>query len=199
MRGYFSFALAFVSTLLVLSLLLLYQESSRSDLSRALSVERAYGVEMDVKETAVISARLGAEEGFGSYDRSHSVEGCMHCPDNGCMPYAPPEPPPPNYCSPELCLSCFREADARSEAASGALFRLDSLRWHAFDGDFDVSLGEPEVEVFLRSAPGAKNGLAPDYLRFRSPMDIRLSSDKFMIDYGGRLPAGMVVDIERPG
>lgn len=188
MRAYISFVLVFLSLALLLSLLSMAQAADSVDLSKAVAVSRAYGVQMNVKESVVEAAGQGAREGFAAYDASHDVGLCRHCGDHFCDPL----PSSPNFCSAQLCVACFREDEAREEAAGTAVSRTDALRGHAFDGDFSVALGTVDFEVFLKADGTAKNGYALDYGRFRKDVGMTLASGKLGVTAAGKIPAGTV-------
>ncbi|MEW6721785.1 MAG: hypothetical protein AB1324_00830 [Candidatus Micrarchaeota archaeon] len=192
MRGYVSFVLVFSSALLLSSLILLYDSSGRADLSKAVTAERAYGIQMNAKEAAIESVRGGAESGFSAYDTVHSLENCTHCTDHGCAPLS--DPPPPNYCSEALCDGCFRESGAREAALSSAQARLSALRGHEFDRDFNVSIGNAELEAFLAPDGTAKNGFALSGVRFRRALQIDVQSGKFGIFAAGKIPQGVTLE-----
>jgi hypothetical protein len=191
MKGYVSFLLASVSLLLLLSLIELRASSYGLDLSRAIAIERAYGDGMNVKEAILESVREGARAGFGSYDSSHDLEACLHCPDNFCSPPLPPAPPVPNACDAARCASCFRESEARAAAEAGAEAMASSLAFP--DGDFTSSPGKAEVEALLRHDGQGKNGFALDYAIFEEPLRITLSSERFGMSASSSIPRGMVV------
>jgi hypothetical protein len=191
MKGYLSFVLVFVSSLLILSLLSMSQAAGSVNLSKAVVVERTYGIQMNVKENLFEAARQGAMEGFADYDAAKDIRLCRHCPDHSCSP--PADPPPPNICDASLCSRCFREDEARAEAEKGALSNISSLRSHVFDPDFEVQVGQPAFEVFLRSDPLARNGFALDFGRFRDPLGISVASKKLGISSRSEIPSGMVI------
>jgi hypothetical protein len=197
MRGYVSFVLVLLASLVLLDLLALYDASHETNLSDAVAAERAYGIEMNVKEAVIQSVRLGAGEGFGEYDRATDVRNCRHCPDNFCAPPTPADPYPPNACDPPRCSLCFRESGARKAAIDGALETLRDLEGHRFDQDFSVSFGGAELEVLLRPDPLSKNGYSLDFARFRKKNGMNISSDKFRIDQESKIPGGFT--IESPG
>lgn len=192
-QGYLSFIVVFASLVLIFSLLEVQAASGSIDLSKAVSVERAYGVQMNAKEAAIESVRHGALYGFTEYDNSHDINLCRHCPDSFCIPSVPPAAPP-NYCDPLLCSRCFREPDARMAAEQHAIAGLDLLRNHQFDADFELQLGQPSIEAFTRAEPLSKNGFALGHVRFRSDLAMNASSPKLGLSAYGRLPGGMVID-----
>lgn len=191
MRGYVSFILVSASVLLLSSLILLHDSSGPVDLSQAVAAERAYGIQMNAKEAVMESVRSGAASGFLAYDSVHSLENCTHCIDHGC---AVSDPPPPNYCDEILCGGCFRESDAREAAVISAEGRLAALRLHAFDGDFNVSVGGAGLEAFLAPDAAAKNGFALSGVRFRAPLPVTAASAKFGLSASGKIPEGTVAE-----
>lgn len=188
MKGYVSFVLASAAILLGLSLMRLQLSWSGFDLSPAIAIERAYGESMNMKETALEAMRQGALGGFGSYDASHDMEGCSHCPESFCS-YA--MPPPPNFCDAERCGSCFRESDARAAAEKGAEDALGSLSFP--DGDFGHSVGGTDTEAFLRHDISGRNGFSLDYLRLRQPLRLGLAPGRLGLSAEASLPEGLVV------
>jgi len=195
MRGYLSFVLVLVSLQLVFSLLDVKDASDSSDLSKALSVERAYSLHMNVKECILEAARQGAQEGFAVYDASHDIKLCKHCLDAYCSPI----PSALNHCDPFLCNQCFREDEARAEAERYALSKIALLRSHQFDSDFRVIILNENVEVFTTADGTAKNGYALDYLRFREDLGIGLESAKFNLSADAEIPRGVVIEYESTG
>lgn len=193
MKGYLSFILVIASIFLFISLLLVFRSSSSVDLSKAIAVERAYGLGMNVKEAAFESVTEGAKDGFRTYDALHDVSLCKHCPDHFCVPPTPANPAPPNICDAMRCSGCFREAEARESAATRAITKIRLLKSHHFDPDFTISLDEPEVEVFLLVDQLSKNGFSLDYVRFKEPMYIHVDSSKFDVKSVTRIPKGWVV------
>ena len=178
MRGYLSFVLVLLSLLLVFSLLELnFQEESQ----KAVIVERSYSVSMNVKECILETLRQGARKGFSDYDQSHDITLCKHCP-----------PCAPQSCNMALCNQCFREQEARDQAESYALSNLDALRYHTFDSDFEVSVKDAEITVFLE-ARSAKNGLGFSMLRIDEDMVIDIKSEKFGTEGNAKVPRGMIV------
>ncbi|MFH0737153.1 MAG: hypothetical protein V1827_00550 [Candidatus Micrarchaeota archaeon] len=188
MRGYLSFLLAFAACMALLSCHALLGPSSSLDLSKAISVERAYGLQMDMKGAAMESIRQGAVSGFKSYDKNHEIGNCTHCPGM-CLP-----PPAPDYCDAALCGRCFIESDARAYAISGAEASLDNLRALQADGAFITSFGDLDLEVFLIPDPLSKNGFSLQYARLRDPLQIEAESGALGISAKSELPAGLVID-----
>ncbi len=195
MRGYLSFILVLVSLQLVFSLLEVKSASESTDLSKAISVERTYSVQMNVKECILEAARQGASEGFAAYDASHDIRLCRHCPDSYCSPV----PAAPNRCDPLLCEQCFREGEARAEAERQALSMIDLLRTHQFDSDFLITIGGAELEAFTKADVTAKNSYALDYLRLRGDLSIRLESEKLGLSAVAKIPRGVVIEYESSG
>jgi hypothetical protein len=196
MRGYLSFVIVLVSSVLLLSLILLLSRARASDLSQAVALERAYGLEMNAKECAIESIRQGATIGFGAYDASHDLGDCSHCDDHFCIPPTPADPLPPNRCDALLCSNCFREQDARSAAANGALAGLVILRGNRFDEDYNASFGDAfpdDFDVFLAPDASAGNGLCIGGVRLREDLFIRVQSDKLDASLKSRLPKGTVI------
>jgi hypothetical protein len=195
MRGYLSFVLVMVSLLLVFSLLDAREASLSTDLSKAISVERVYSLQMNVKECILEAARQGADEGFKAYDATHDIKKCIHCPDSFCSS----NPRAKNRCDPGLCTQCFHEGEARGEAKKYAEARIGLLGIHDFDPDFTVTLWDAEVELLTQPDPTAKNGFSPDYTRFKKNLRISLVSDKLGISADARIPRGVVIYHEGAG
>ncbi|MEW6748081.1 MAG: hypothetical protein AB1295_00025 [Candidatus Micrarchaeota archaeon] len=186
MRGYVSFVLVFLAASVMLSAYGL-QSATRPDLSRAVSAERAYGLQMDIKQSATESIRQGALEGFTLYDNAHDVDKCIHCP-GACLP-----PPAPNRCDPAICALCFREDEARESAISGAQDRLAALAKHSFDGQFQALITAPSMDVLLRPDPARHNGFSIDYTVLRSPLSVSVRSESLEISAFSELPGGLVI------
>ncbi|MFN7991660.1 MAG: hypothetical protein U0R44_05885 [Candidatus Micrarchaeia archaeon] len=196
MKGYASFLIVLFSLLLALALCRLRLSSDDHDLSRAIIEERAYGVVMDQKEAFREAARSGAVSGFSSYDLSHDLGSCSHCPDHFCSPPLPGGPKTPNDCDAILCSACFRGDEAREAAVEGARMRAGLLRTHVFDQEFQSLVGPADFEAYLRADPAGKNLLALDRLRLKGPLSLGASSVKFGISASGGLPAGFVIRAE---
>lgn len=184
MRGYFSFILVFVSLLLILTLSSI---NTQTDFSKAISIERAYGVSMNVKEVIIETLKHGANEGFNQYDSTHDIARCRHCIDHFCT-Y---DHDFPNYCDDFLCLQCFREPDSRAAAINVAKIKFSSLKNYQFDPDFTISIQDPQMLVFLYPNKLAKNGFSVDYLRFEQD-DLILINSTFL-STNSTLPKGLVI------
>jgi hypothetical protein len=196
MRGYLSFVIVLISSLLLLSLIPLLSQARSADLGPAVAIERAYGLEMNAKECAIEAIRQGAARGFDDYNASHDLGNCSHCEDHFCVPPTPADPLPPNRCDALLCSNCFREQDARSAAANGALAGLILLRANRFEGDYNVSFGDAfpdDLDVFLAPDAFARNKLRVGGTRLREDLAIRVQSDKLGVSLKSRLPKGMVI------
>ncbi len=180
MRAYLSFVLVLLSLVLVFSLLELNLHS-RSP--KALLVERSYSRSMNVKENVLESLRQGAEEGFADYDTHHELEKCIHCPI--CHP---------DVCDPVKCMECFREHEAREQARQYALSRLDKLRSHVFDLDFEISIGDAEIDVFTYARPLAKNGFGLHSVRVRDDIVITIGSERFSLAGRAKIPGGVIIE-----
>jgi len=175
LRGYLSFILVLASLALLLSLLELEISAASMDLSRAIGVERSYGLMMNSKEVVLESARQGAVSGFKAYDATHDLSSCVHCLDAGCLP--PAVPPPPNFCDVALCSRCFRESEAREAARVSAVANVLALSSHGFDDGRRLVSGPPfppSLEIFTRPDPLAKNGFSLDGIRFRETLPLQL-------------------------
>jgi hypothetical protein len=184
MRGYLSFVLVFICSAILLSSYSLSGVPS-IDLSKAISVEQASGLMLNVKEASIESIRQGSVEGFKAYDDSHDLPRCLNCPGAcGPSPLAP--------CDPIRCGGCFREDEARSWALAGASSRLALLREHGFDDPFSVSIGPADIEIFLVPDPLSKNGFISGHTRLRSGLIISIESDNLGISAQGELPKGLV-------
>jgi len=194
MRGYLSFVLAFLSLALILSLLSLSNAAGSRSLSKAVSVERIYGVEMNVKEIILEEARQGGRTGFSIYSTTHFERMCKHCPDNFCAPYIPPAPPPENACDETLCSACFREDEARNASEYWSELGISSLNGHMFDPDFSINIGHADTEASLSADPLRKGYFILSDIRFREDLRINISSEKLSISAGSRIPAGTGVD-----
>ena len=194
MRGYLSFVLVLASLILVFTLLELSLASNSVDLSKAISAERAYGVQMNVKESIIESAKQGALEGFNTYDSSHDLSLCKHCHDFFCAPQE--LLPPPNVCDQSLCERCFRESDARIEAEKGAILRVVGLANHNFDNDFDIFISPAVIDSFTAADPASKNGFSLSSLRFKDDLHLRFISKKFGLSTNATVPEGFVISYE---
>jgi len=197
MRGYLSFVLVLLSAILLLSAVSVLSEARLYDLSHAVALERAYGLEMNAKECALETIRQGAAAGFNAYDASHDLPSCSHCIDHFCSPPTPIDPLPPNICEEGLCSGCFRESEARAFAAEGASAALALLQTYGFDEDFSVSFkdsGPGSLEAFLVPDLSVKNGVRLDSVRFREGLPLSVQSDRLGVSLSARLPKGMVIN-----
>lgn len=185
MRGYFSFLLALIASIILAGLLSLHVATLMTDLSDAVAAERTYGLDMNVKEAVLESVRSGAHDGFAVYDSTHDLASCSSCPDHFCAAGA---------CDGVLCLRCFRESGARLSAIEGAGERLDALRAHAFDPDFGVSFADAGLEAFLVPDPFSKNGFSLGSVRFRERFGFNVSSTRFSVRRESGIPGGFSVE-----
>ncbi len=196
MRGYLSFVLVFSSVMLIITLILVFQASVSADYSKAVSVERAYAIQMNAKEAVLESVRYGSLGGFRLYDSGHEVSKCKHCPDHFCIPPTPPDPAPPNVCDETMCSACFRESEARVAAQDGAGASVSLLRQHQSDPQFPVSLGELDIEASLKADALSKNGFSLGSMRFRKGLGISVDAGAFGIRGESGIPEGMVVSFD---
>ncbi len=183
MRGYLSFVLVLLSIGLVLTLLELNIHSSST---KAVLIERSYSLSMNVKEAILELLWQGAQSGFDSYNLDHDIAMCVHCP--ACHP---------KTCDPLKCQKCFRESDSRSAAKAHALASVDKLKIHVFDSDFDVSIGDVQLEVYTAPDPLSKNGFSLDSVKITTNIPILIRSEKFGIYGEVTMPSGVIIN-ERP-
>jgi hypothetical protein len=187
LRGYLSFILVLASLVLAFSLLDVHLALKSINFSKAVAVERTYGLQLNVKEAVAESARQGALDGFSAYDRAHDASSCRACLDHGCALMMPPA------CDGMKCAACFREDDARRAAEHEAEGKVAALSSHVFDDDFSVLISGFAPEARLRADRDAKNGFALDTVRLGEKLEIILQSQKFGISANATLPQGMVV------
>lgn len=201
MRGYLSFILVLVSVSIILSLLMAEGELATLDFSKSIAVERMYQTELNIKQGVLEAARTGSRNAFFLYDETHDRENCKHCPDMGCIPWVPPEPPPPNHCDPVLCAMCFRDAEAMAAAAMGAQMSVSLLESATFGFEHEIWCGDTAGPSLRSLAKSMKNSgevlsggtgighcfapvyaeLTPDILEKNS---VRLKSIRFIKDVG---------------
>ena len=193
MKGYLSFVLVFVSVLVLLYLLEAQFSSRNFELSKAITVQRAYALQMNVKENLLEIAKQGAREGFDLYNSTHNLSSCMHCPDHFCTPG-----PSPNNCDLVKCSACFRENEARQAAVNKAVEKLMLLRTHHFDHDFDVSIGITALSAHLKPNLLSPNGFALSHIQFQYDTPITLVSKKFEVSAKAKIPRGCVIYDEGP-
>lgn len=189
MKGYFSFILVFLLSLLLLSSIELYQSKNSFSLSKAIISERTYSVGTNVHHSIYRSLIDGANNGFDSYDSTHSLALCNHCPDYYCNPTISS----PNYCDATLCNLCFRDQEAKERSNEGALESLSQLRQIPFDNDFNVSFNQPQLEVFLKPENNSRNGVKISYIRTVSPIFLNISSSKFSINASKNVDSGWLI------
>ncbi|MFH0884225.1 MAG: hypothetical protein V1861_00775 [Candidatus Micrarchaeota archaeon] len=195
MKGYISFVLVFLSSLILLHSLAILNSAYSTDLSQAVETERAYGLAMNTKECVLESIRQGAARGFSIYDETHDISLCRHCPDHFCTPPTPLNPNPENICDVALCGQCFRESEARLASESGALSDLMALGYGSFDSDYSVFLDEAVLEASLEADGFSKNGLRLSSVRFREDFPIVIESKKFGFRGVSEIKKGMVVPL----
>jgi hypothetical protein len=188
LRGYLTFIVVLAALALVLAMLEMNLAAGDMDFSKAVAVERAYGLQMNAKEAVLEAARQGANEGFGAYDGTHSLAACRACMDHGCMAMMPPS------CDVAACRACFRENEARQAAEAGAAAAVAGLAKHRFDKDFQVSIGGFACVARLRAEPAARNLFALDSISLGKRLAIGVRSDKFGVSAGAALPEGMVIE-----
>ena len=124
MKGYFGFLVVFAAFALLLSLVEFNLNSKSHDLSSAITSEKLYGIQMNVKEVIIEAAREGAKEGFNKY-----VEG-------------PPFPHSAAACSDPKASACccFRVLEANTFTVNGASAKLSSVLSNAIFDD-SVTVG----------------------------------------------------------
>jgi hypothetical protein len=193
MKGYISFVLVFLSSIILLHSLAILSAAYSTDLSLAVETERAYGLQMNVKECVLEGVRQGAGLGFSSYDGTHDIALCRHCPDHFCTPPTPVNPNPENLCDGGLCARCFRESEARLASESGALGGIMALRSGSFDGDYLVHLGDAVLEARLEAGAFSKNGLRLSSVRFREDFPIIIESKRYGFRGVSEIEKGMEV------
>jgi hypothetical protein len=124
MRGYLNFFLVFISVFFILSIIQASTYSNDISFSKAIAAERNYQAQMNFKEVALQSIRLGAIEGYTLYNITHDINKCD-----------------PNYVGggggPNHPL-CFRIEEARIFAQAGAFTRLALLDIDLFDPDSEL-------------------------------------------------------------
>jgi len=116
LKGYFGFLIVFAAFALLLSLVEFNLNSKSHDLSSAITSEKLYSIQMNVKEVVIEAAREGAKEGFDNYAKDHTIYACA---------------------DPETVDRCFRVSEARISTESGALLKLLSVLGGA---NFDDSI-----------------------------------------------------------
>jgi len=117
LKGYFGFLVVFAAFALLLSLVEFNLNSKSHDLSSAITSEKLYGIQMNVKEVIIEAAREGAKEGFDNYTATHSVAACSDLKASACC--------------------CFRIQDAERDTVNGARAKLSSVLSNA---NFDDSV-----------------------------------------------------------
>ncbi|MCI0503840.1 hypothetical protein L0Y65_03955 [Candidatus Micrarchaeota archaeon] len=195
MRGYISFVLVFLCAILLLSAIPLLSQARSYDLSDAVLIERAYGLQMNAKECALEAVRQGAVAGFAGYDLSHDLGSCIHCADHFCAPPTPADPSPPNICDPARCRRCFREKEARNAAGAGAAQGLSRIRVQAY-GDAAAEYGDlgPDcLMAYLVPDAWAKSGLRVGSVRFCDDLPVRVRLEDGGVSISGNIPKGTVV------
>ena len=191
LKGYISFALAFVSVLLLLSIVKLSSLSYNYDFHRAIEVERVVGIHENVQQVSKELIRQGALAGFADYDQKHDIPSCSHCPDHPCLP--PEFATPDNICSSQ-CSACFREPEAIVESELYAIANFNKVRSHQFDPDFSVSTDLPLVSVELKEDPLAKNHLSVKNINFANNFNIYINSSKFNIYSTSIIEKGVTIE-----
>ncbi len=135
MKGYISFILVFASIFLILTFITINLSSTDFNLARAVSAERTYQIQLNLKEAMIESAKQGAMNGFEKYSVLRSDEAClMYCVERGvCLLSRPPT------CNKPSCKQfCFKESDAEKAAEEAAVSNMARVK-SAFSQD-DVSI-----------------------------------------------------------
>lgn len=71
MKGYFTFVLVFISVILVLNSFENYALNASQSHAKQISIERAYQIQLNVKEAMLEAARSGAQAGLEEYVLTH--------------------------------------------------------------------------------------------------------------------------------
>ncbi|MBI5227992.1 hypothetical protein HY988_05375 [Candidatus Micrarchaeota archaeon] len=195
MKGYISFALAFVSVLLLLSIVKLYSVSYDYNFHRAIEVERVVGLHENVQETSKELIRQGALVGFKDYDEKYDIKKCIYCiEDHICSPF--PDPPPPVLCDPIKCRDCFRDYDAEAWSHDRAIKYFGKVKSpYNFDPDFSVDMGDPDIKVILdANGPYQRNGYRVNSIIFKTDFPIKIHSDKFNISSTSKIGEGVILE-----
>jgi len=126
MRGFISFLLVLAFVFFITVFVSSFYISSSISLSKAMVVERAYQLQMNIKENILEAIRQGAEEGYGIYSATHSKVACI-----------------------KKLPNCFKDNEAMEAAKSGAMLKLLQLSSITFDSEFEVYLwcGTPPSEA----------------------------------------------------
>ncbi len=179
MRGYLSFVLVLLSIGLVFTLI---EFNIHYSSTKALLIERSYSLSMNVKEAILESLWQGAQAGFDNYNLNYDIAMCVHCP--ACHP---------KTCDPLKCQKCFRESESRAAAKTHSLISINKLKSHSFDPDFEVSIGEVQLEAYTRPDPISKNGFSLDSVKITNNIPILIHSEKFDIYGEVNVPSGVIV------
>lgn len=134
LRGYFTFLIVFAAFALLISLAELNLNSKTHNLSSAITTEKFYRIQMNVKEVIVESARQGAQQGFDAYAATHTEAACMESPNHP---------------------ACFKSRDAQESADNAALLKIEMVLASADFGDAAVVLnpGTNPVNSKVEPAP----------------------------------------------
>ena len=124
MRGYLNFFLVFVSVFFILSIIQASAYANNISFSKAISAERNYQAQMNFKEIALESIRLGAVESYTFYNITHDINKCdPNYVGGGGGPHHP---------------ECFRIEEARIFSQAGAFTNLALLDTNIFDSESDL-------------------------------------------------------------
>ena len=188
MKGYFSFILVFVISLLLISAIELYQTKYSFSLSKAIISERSYEIGSNYEHAIKATILSGAKKGFDTYDATHSISMCNHCPDYFCNP----TPSSTNYCDAALCSLCFRDSDAVLESKRQVVSSLSLLSSIENSSDFSLSFNIPDFDVFLVGDSLSKNGVSFSSIRTAGQISLLVNSSKFQIYAKKTIPSGLV-------
>ncbi|NYZ77274.1 hypothetical protein H0O02_03085 [Candidatus Micrarchaeota archaeon] len=138
MRGYFAFLIVFAAFALLISLAELNLSSKSHNLSAAITAEKFYRTQMNVKEVLIEAARQGAAGGFDAYAATHNEAACLAGD----------------------AAHCFSSRDAENAAGLAAIAKMQLVIAGAdFDGvDVEVQFGADSAQAHVEPDSASPSG-----------------------------------------
>ncbi|MBI5222954.1 hypothetical protein HY990_00880 [Candidatus Micrarchaeota archaeon] len=200
MKGYFTWFLVLVCVLVILSGYALYAKSMQNVQSKQIFLLRSEHLAQNVVEASGELMRQEIKRNFTAYDESRFLVNCLACPSHYCLPYVPayaPDELKAKRCDERKCDLCFEPSVASSEAEKAGIQNFHQTDNYDWDSDYNISIEEPKIKVFLKIDPLAKNGYSLDYYEVTQDSLIRMSSEKFHFEANYTLPKGFALTYEQ--
>ncbi len=197
MKGYFTWFLVLTCLLVILSGYSLYVKSTQNDQSKQVFLLRSEHLAQNVVEASGELMRQEIKKNFTNYTESHSISNCLHCIRYSCFPEGTlvAKASPERVCSDD-CVLCFEPSVASSEAEKAGIKNFHQTDNYDWDSDYNISIEEPSIKVYLKVDPLAKNGYSLDYYEVTKDSIIRMSSEKFHFEGNYTIPKGFALTYE---